>query len=201
MPKKVYIAICSGRDWKAPFGASVCRMVHQSAMTPDLDIFVNVLQGNGISRARQMAIADAKAGGFTHILFLDDDMKFPPSLLIDLLAHNLPIMSINYARKEIGSKLGLTHGIDGAPVFSRDKTGIEEVGWVGFGGILIQLDKLDGLEDPFFEQRWLPERKDFLTEDSYFCMKVRTHGLTIHIDHDLSNKCAHIGDFAYREAN
>lgn len=197
---KVYIAVCSGRDWKAGFGASLGQLLLNAHKTPDLEaLHFNVMQASGIARARQACVTDAVKGGFTHILFLDDDMWFPPTLLADLLAHKLPIVGITYARKEPGNKLAISYGLDGQGVFSKGKTGTEQVIGMGFGGVLIQLDSIKDMPFPWFEHRWIEEKQEYMGEDNYFCLKAHNHGVKIYIDHDLSNKCAHLGDFPYKE--
>lgn len=195
---RIYIAVCSGRDWKAKFGASFGKLMYEAGRA-GLDVFFNPLEGTSVlPRARQLVIQDAINGGFTHFFGLDDDMKVEETLLFQLLDRNLPIVGLNYARKD-GSGGTMACGFDGAPVTSLGKTGVEEVPWMPFGGILIQLDAIKDMPKPWFETRWLEERQDFMGEDYYFCMKARTHGLKIYIDHDASNKCRHVGDFEYGE--
>ncbi len=198
MPK-VYIAICSCRDWKPQFGTSVARMLHETGIG-GTEIFLNSLQGTSVlPRARQLVLEDAINGQFSHALLLDDDMKFPPRLLRSFLKHDLPIVGANYARKD-GSGSMMACGMDGKPVKSRDNSGIEEIGWIPFGAILINLEAIRDMPKPWFEVRWLEERKDFMGEDYYFSMKARTHGLKLFVDHDVSNETRHIGDCEYKEA-
>lgn len=198
---KVYIAVCSGRDWKAAFGASLGGMLLTVSKIPGLQAaYLNVLQASGQSRARQMAAKDAIRGGFTHILYLDDDMYFPPHLLAKMLERNLEAVAINYARKEPGNRNAIAFGLDGQGIFSKDKKGVEEVWGFGFGAVLIELKPLKEMPFPWFEHRWLEDKEEYMGEDMYFCMKARAHGIKIYIDHDLSNQCAHIGDYPYKEA-
>lgn len=206
MKVKLQIAIPSCRDWKVQFGASICGLVHKTAANGiqgvELEGFsMNVMQGASVlPRARQLAVDAANKAGFTHILFLDDDMRFPSDLLDDLFRHDTDIVGINYVRKNPDSPSPQTHDMDGQPLSSKGKQGAEEVAWIGFGAVLINLDAVKNIEAPLFEMRWLPERNDFIGEDFYFCGKVRAHGLKILVDHDASNKAAHIGDFPYKEA-
>jgi hypothetical protein len=195
---KILVAIPSCRDWKPSFGSSVIGLVHRACKS-GLDFNMYIMQGSSVlPKARQGAVRKAIEEGYTHILFLDDDMQFPQSLLDDLIKHNVDIVGINYTRKT-DDPVTQTHGLDGQPVRSLGKKGLQEVGWIGFGAVLINLDAVKDIQNPLFETRWMPERNDFIGEDYYFCGKARTHGLKIYIDHDLSNQCAHVGDFSYRE--
>jgi GT2 family glycosyltransferase len=206
MKAKVYIAIPSARDWKVQFGTSICGLVHKTAAHGiegvELEGFnMNVMQGASVlPRARQLAIDHAIKEDYSHILFLDDDMRFPADLLDDLFRHDSDIVGINYIKKVPGTSEPQTCGLDGKFLSSKGKTGGEEVAWIGFGAVLINLDAVKNITAPQFEMRWMEERKDFIGEDFYFCGKVRRHGLKIYVDHDASNKAAHIGDFPYREA-
>lgn len=194
---KIYIAVPSCRDWKASFGASLCGLVRK--MTQDgIDFDLCVMQGASVlPRARQLAINIAISNGFTHILFLDDDMCFSPELFNQLITANEDIVAANYARKNPRDPSPMAYGLDGESVSSFGKTGKQEVGWIGFGAVLIRLNAIKNIPMPLFEMAWLDDRKDFIGEDFYFCKKVRDHGGSIFVLHDL--KIAHVGDFGYVE--
>lgn len=199
MQPKVYIAVCSCRDWKPQFGASLARLMYETGRA-GLDIFLNPIQGTSVlPRARQLIMQDAINGGFTHFLSLDDDMKFAPNALAQLLSRDVPLIALNYARKD-GSGGTMACDLEGKPMSSKGKTGIEEAGWLPFGGILIKLDAIKDIALPWFEVRWLEERNDFMGEDYYFCMKARSAGLQLYVDHNASNRCRHVGDHEYGEA-
>ena len=191
---RVYIAICSCRDWKPHFGASLCGLVRK--MTLDgIDFDMNAMMGTSVlPRARQVAVEHAIENNFTHILFLDDDMAFPTDLFQSLSKFQLPVVAANYSNKSPTPK-PQTHGLDGQPVFSHGKTGTEEVGWVGFGAVLIELSAIKDIQKPLFEMRWMEERGSFIGEDYYFCGKVRAHGVKVYVDHDV--KAGHVGDYVY----
>lgn len=194
---KVYIAIPSCRDWKPHFGASLCGLVHRMTLA-GVDFDINAMVGTSVlPKARQMAMEHAIELGFTHILFLDDDMQFSVDLFEKLSACNLPIVAVNYSNKSPQTN-PQAHGLDGQPLSSVGKSGIEEAGWVGFGAILIDLSIMANVPKPWFETRWLPERNSFIGEDYFFCGQIRNAGHKIYINHDI--KVSHVGDFAYREA-
>lgn len=197
---KILIAIPSCRDWKADFGAALVGLVHKSALE-GLDFTVYIMRGASvIPKARQSAVEIAVKGDFTHILFLDDDMSFPPDLLSSLLSRKVDVVGINYVGKN-GKNLPLTHGIGGESISSVDRLGIQEVGWIGFGAVLIRLESVKEISAPLFEMRWTEQRKDFIGEDFYFCGKVRAHGVKVHVDHDVSQKIGHVGDYTFSEVS
>lgn len=191
---KTYIAIPSCRDWKPHFGASLCGLVRK--MTKDgVDFDMNaMMQTSVLPKARQMAIDHAIELGFTHVLFLDDDMSFPPSLYESLSSHNLQVVGANYSNKS-ATPAPQTHGLDGLPVNVSE--GVSEVGWIGFGAVLIELASVKDIQRPLFETRWMEERGSFIGEDYYFCGKVRAHGVKIYVDNGISQKIGHVGDNVY----
>lgn len=193
---KTYIAIPSCRDWKPHFGASLCGLVRK--MTQDgTDFIINAMMGTSVlPRARQMAMEHAIELGYTHILFLDDDMGFDDTLF-ERLNSGLSIVAANYSNKS-PARNPQCHGLDGNPLSSVGKTGVEEVGWVGFGAILIDLSCMKDIPKPWFETRWVPERNAFIGEDYFFCGLVRSRGQKIYINHEIS--CSHIGDYPFKEA-
>ena len=154
---------------------------------------------------RRAMVADA-----THMLFLDDDMQFPVDLLNRLLAHNKPVVGCNYSRRCI-PPIPTSHGLDDKPVYTRpDSTGLESVAHIGTGVMLIDmrvfehLDATLGLEAmPWFQFGWTdlnhpdkPPRPE--GEDVYFCRKLRSAGVPLYVDHDVSKNVGHLGEWEYR---
>lgn len=193
---KLAIVIPCCRDWKASFGASLVGLVHNLTLS-GMAFDMNIMQGASVlPRARQLGIEWAKGVGASHVLFIDDDMQFSAQAVQSLLRRDLDIVACNYLGKGTGKPL--IHGLDGHVLDSSDKTGVEQVGWVGFGMVLIKLEALAGIPKPWFQTVWLEDKQDFLGEDFFFCKKVREFGVSIHVDHDASHLIAHVGDYAYR---
>lgn len=198
---KLLIAIPSARDWKVTFGSSLCGLIHNLCTNgiggKHLAGFgMKSIQG-GMCRARHNAVDEAINGGYTHLLFLDDDMCFPSDSVERLASHNLDIASANYARRHAGAIAPITLGLDGQPITSWGKTGIEEVGHIGLGLCLINIDSIKRLPKPLFAMPWDESRQAIWGEDMFFCCILRQNGVKIHIDHDLSLKVRHVGDFPY----
>jgi len=151
-----------------------------------------------LPKAREMAVRHAQSIGSTHILFLDDDMGFEGNLLEMLLAADKDIVGVNYMTKSPIASKPTAYTLDNQLITGNDILGVSEVGWIGFGAVLIRLGALVDIPAPLFEVRWLPESNDYLGEDLFFCKKVREHGLKIHLHHDIAMK--HIGDYPYGKA-
>ncbi len=133
----------------------------------------------------------------THLLCIDDDMKFPPDSLRALTSHDVDCVGVNYVCKNPKALKFTAHDTGHNPIDSRQHSGIEEVGLIGFGMVLTKVSALENIPAPHIEIVWDPATNDYKPEDFYFCEKVRRHGLKIHVDHDLSNRVSHIGNFDY----
>ncbi len=193
---KLAIAVPCCRDWKAAFGSSMIGLVRHLSGRIDFDM--HIMQGASVlPKARQQSIEWAKSIEATHLLCIDDDMQFTPDVVDSLLSHDVDIVGCNYVSK--ATRKPLVHGIDGQQVSSLGKDGIQEIGWLGFGMVLIKLEPIKDIPAPLFETRWMEDRQDFIGEDFYFCGKVRAHGVKVYVDHDASVKITHIGDSYFRE--
>ena len=200
---KLYVAVPSCRDWKVQFGSSLLGLLFHLTMRLSSGYEVESLHFNtmaGVSllpRGREKALEDAILMGFTHILFLDDDMSFPQDVFDRLLAHDLPIVCTNYRAKVPGvSRSGCTD-FENNYINSNDHSGVSEVNVTGFGVILLSLDAMKDFPAPHFSVLWDEELGDYWGEDVFFCKRARDHGLKIMCDHDLSKDIAHIGDYPY----
>lgn len=197
------ISVPSCRDWKFAFGGSITGLTNHISRHGIKGIKLRYelwhVHGSSCpSQFRQRALNKAIQEGFTHLLMIDDDMYFPSDILDTLFSRNLPIVTINARRKNPKAFRCTAMDMDGNMIDSRGKEGVEEVAWVGvcaFG--LIDIGAIKHIAPPHFECRWLPERNDYLSEDYYFCAKMRDNGMKIFIDHDASRRIGHIGDFIY----
>lgn len=156
-----------------------------------------IAQYSMLPHSRNVLAKRAVDAGFTHVLFIDSDMEFPPDLAVRLVKHHKPIVAINCmarrrpyyltARSEDG------HEIATGP----DSSGIEKVARVGTGIMLIHTDVLREMPHPWFEYRWIEEKQGPVGEDFVFCDKARASGHEIFIDHDLSKQVSHVGTFQF----
>lgn len=120
----------------------------------------------------------------SHILFLDTDMRFPPTLLMDLLKWNASIVACNCKDRKTDMPTA---------VFTDDGECVS----VGAAVMLVQLKVFRSIPEPWFALPWDPVGKRLVGEDRYFCRKVKEAGFTITIDHDLSKRVRHIGAKEY----
>ena len=171
-------------------------------MPQDTNFGTCMVTGTYIHSARQELMEYALGGESDYVLWLDSDMAFPKESLIWLLQHKLPMVGINYVKREVPTSFVALKKVPGERLItSPDSEGLEEVEAVGFGMVLMRTADFMDLPrgEPWFQQKWLPDLGQWMGEDTYFCEMVRRElGIRIMVDHDLSHLCAHIGQFQYR---
>ena len=169
----------------------------------DVDKYIDscMVYSSDLVTNRHMLVSKAFQFEATHMLFWDDDVKVPPDAIVRLVNHGLPIVAINYPKKEISAPPTAFIDTDEyvGPCFTqKHHTGLQAVSSCGFGFMLIRMDVLQAMKTPLFQfTQEGPEGIKTETEDVFFCRKAREAGFDIVIDHDLSKRCAHIGDWEY----
>lgn len=194
---RLCIFIPSSRDWKPLFGSSLLGMMN-NIYRMNLDaVDIAISMCSLLSQSRQMALDGAIKAGFTHLLMIDDDMTFPGDTLERLARHDLGFVGVNYKRKTAHYDGSLAFDSNGKQIDSSSKSGMEEVYFVGHGINLINLDKIKHIHAPHFCVGW-DKDKGYMGEDYFFCQKLRSSGVPIYIDHDLSKQIGHIGDYEFK---
>lgn len=204
---KVVVGIPSNGTWCEQFGMCMLGLVSDfSQQIPgyrEQSLRFQSVKGSILARSREKIVEYALSIQATHVLFLDTDQTFPPTVLRQLLEWKKPIVACNIATKSSPSnptarrKDGTKYG---TPVFTRaHQVGLEKVWRVGTGIMLIDMGVFGhkGMEAPRFAQRWEPELKDYVGEDWVFCEKLESAYIPIFIDHGLSRDIGHIGQLSY----
>jgi len=147
---------------------------------------------------REMLIDWAITKDFSHVLFIDDDMSFEPSVLVDLARRGKDFIVCNYPRKKVPLSF-ISIGLDGKEIVTdKESSGVEEAGQVGFGMALIKMDVIKAVPKPRFPLPFNSATGEYGSEDYWFCKTARDKGFHIYIDHDASKKIGHIGSFTYK---
>lgn len=151
---------------------------------------------------------------FSHVLWMDSDMEFPPDMLRRLLAHEKPIVSATYFSrtdmpiphvyqyfgvKDDGYTYYTTMGKefsawlerhpewkDRPNIHSFDGTdGLVECDGVGFGAVLVRREVLEAVGYPWFEA----DAATGGAEDFDFCEKAKRAGFPVFADFAI--QCNH----------
>lgn len=201
---KLFIAISSNRDHKPYFTQCLANLLTylltKGVYGTKLEGLTTRIQPDTsvLSFGRQNMIRAAKDEGFTHILFLDDDMVFPDNILDHLNNRKVDVVAINGCKKNPIELNYCALGLDGKYIESIDKDDLVEASKVGLAVMLLNLDAIKDIPEPHFEVLWSEDTKSYQDQDYYFCKKLREHGVKLWIDNKVSNAIGHVGDFIYR---
>jgi hypothetical protein len=165
-------------------------------------VSLKISEGTLIANQRAELSLDAMREGCSHVLFIDSDMRFPQDMISRLLKHDLDIVATNCARRRMPT--GPTAQIykengDRELVWTMpESTGLQEVGSVGMGVMMIKAGVFKALSEPWYETPWRHDKRGYIGEDVFFCRKAREAGFKIWIDHDVSKEIGHIGMFEFK---
>lgn len=199
---RLYIGIASNRGWAPVFGRSFGSMMlylgynHIGGRLDGLQL--TVTSQAYLITARQTHLDEALASGATHILYLDDDMTFPHDIVDRMVAHNKPVVTVNYRKKDPDNVLFVCSDINNKPIESRGKTGIEQIFAGGMGATLIDLSKIRHIPKPHFGVIYHKDAGKFIIEDCFFANVMKHNGVDIWVDHDLSQQVGHVGEAEFR---
>ena len=147
-----------------------------------------VQMGADITGARIMLVRKARELGYTHILFVDEDMSFPNYTLNQLISHNKDIIGVDYNFRELPLRemvTPLTEKLDELYKCKALPTGL----------MLINLSVFDKMPEPWFLFERNEKGECITSEDVYFCQKAIEAGYDIWCDPKI--KCGHVGTYIY----
>ena len=199
-----YIAVCTpARDMvHTMFTYDLVNMVANHTLNTNDAISLKISQGTLIANQRAELCLDAMREKCTHVLFIDSDMRFPHDMIERLLQHDLDIVATNCARRRMPTgptaQIYKENGERELVYTMPESIGLQEVGSVGMGVMLIKANVFAKLAEPWFETPWRHDKRGYIGEDVFFCKKARDAGFKIWIDHDVSKEIGHIGMFEFK---
>lgn len=162
-----------------------------------------MLSGSLIANQRHKLAKMCIEDGCTHILWLDSDMMFPPTLAASLLSHKKPIVACNYSTRTEPRKSVAYYKIGEWENWMNSKNQTEAltiIEAIGLGCMLCETNVFTGMFPPYFEVQYDENLKEWIGEDFYFCKKLNDQGYKILVDNKLSLEVSHIGIIAYTNA-
>jgi hypothetical protein len=194
MPPCVLLGVPSYRH-VPPFGLqSMLNLVYENTgkglLGPPIfltNLFVDEARNRIVSAA-----LDARAQGFTHLWFVDDDMLVPTGTLTKLLAHNVPVVSgaiYTHAGAAAAYRWDPTRPDPHVPITEFPRTGLITADAIGLACALIRLDVLAAMRDHFHDELWFLrvterhlDRHLVYGEDFYFSRRLRELGIPMQVD-------------------
>lgn len=187
---KISIGMPVGFGVKPQTFTSIIAMMYN---TP-LQLHWNLFQGPYIHDSRNRIVEVAKEEKATHLMFIDNDMQFPPDGVMRLLKHDKDIVCGAYrmkARDMNGTikmiKNGVYENVENPPetLFMCDAAPT--------GFMMINMKIFDKIGFPYFYTCYANE--NLMGEDVYFCGKAKEAGFEIWCDGTI--KLGHVGDYVY----
>jgi len=199
MDIKVAIAIVSNRQIKPK---TVLALMELMAHTKHAIVPIVATEGYTIAEGRNYCVHKALAEQCTHILFVDDDMTFPPDTLDKLLAHGKEIVGVYSFSRSLPltptvafiNEDGTHKPHDSIARFVRP-TELFEVFSIGMGVALIDMKIFNVIDKPWFSWNVHENGKILMGEDAWLCKQARATGLHIYCDPTL--EIGHIGEYNY----
>ena len=180
----IVLATTTRAEVPAQFAGDLVRLCRHR---PDVR-FVAAL-GIYIANLRQHCVRIAQQTSASHLCFLDADMRFPADTLDRLLAADVDIVAANYVQRTM--PMWWTARVEGQWVSSLGRTGLQCVDAVGCGVMLIRMAVFDMVAAPWFSTPY--DGQTHIGEDVYFCRQATAAGVSVWIDHDLSQLVRHQG--------
>jgi len=185
MEIKIAVAVITNRGVKAKTALALMEMIQATSV----EVFpVIATEGFSIAENRTYCVVKALNAKCSHILFIDDDMVFPPQTLDLLLSHKKTLVGVNSNSRMLPLKSTVTYeGEMPKELFECEQ--------VGFGVALIDLSVIEHLPQPWFGFETAINGKVLNGEDGWFCDRIKAKGYSVHCDPTLS--ISHIGDYLY----
>lgn len=159
---------------------------------------LDVQESSVIHTNRENIVYRAIERKATHLMFLDHDMVFEPTILDVLAGRRQEVVVTNYVLKQEEPDF-VAVGLNGLRIPTTDNsTGLVPIAYSGFGVSLFDLEAFKRTPQPWFLPQWVQEAQTYTTEDNPCFARLREAGATVYLDHDASKLIAgHIGLKAY----
>ena len=200
---RIAVCIASTGHCKTQFAVSLAALMayfpsaRLAQEEPDQCIGQFLVESSGLAHNQHQLVIRAKEWKATHILWVEDDMQFPPDALHCLFARRQRWVGANYPMRMGPPFENTALALDGKRVHTgANSTGLERCLYTGYGVTLMDASLFDEIDAPWFEMSWLGDG-NYATTDAYLSQKVRERGIPIYVDHDLSKRIGHVGHHTY----
>ncbi len=159
-----------------------------------MQVSIDIAASSVIHGNRETIVSRAIEQNKTHLLFLDDDMSFDPTIIDVLFSRRHPVVVTNYLIKTVEKDQFVAVGLNGDRVATTEGAhGLVPITYSGFGVSLFEVDVFKNVPQPWFQPEWVPEAKGYTTEDKPCFERIRKAGYKVYLDHDASKMVTHVG--------
>lgn len=157
--------------------------------------------GSVITIARRNLVDIFLKTEFTHVWWVDSDMKFPIDAPLRLLARDKDIVGCNYRRRRFPNPnfTGMKGSAGNFQEFhtTDSSPSMEEIDVLPHGLVMVKRHVYEKTPQPHYLQEYITELNLEIGEDIFFCNQVKKAGFEVWCDQDLSKEVAHIGIFHF----
>jgi hypothetical protein len=138
---------------------------------------------------------------FSHLMLIDSDQTFPPTILRDLIKRDKDIVGVPYrARYDLHHRFHFPLDLDDPerthmrPTMEDpgDRRGLVSVAALPSGMMLIKRRVIEALDHPYFFMSYGSTPGDDMSNDINFCLKARAKGFKVYADLDLAREVGHL---------
>lgn len=205
-PARIAVCVASSGHCKTQFAMSLSALMAYfssrplMAEQPEQYIGQFLVESSSLASNQHKLVLAAREWKATHILWVEDDMQFPPDALHCLYGWRQQWVGANYPIRSGPPFSNTALSLDRQRLRTRaDSRGLESVMYTGFGVTLMDIGLFDKIELPYFEMSYMSDGH-YATTDYYLSEKVRAAGIPIYVDHDLSRRIGHAGAHVYNVA-
>lgn len=202
----VLVAIPSTGVWLSDFGHCLCNLLtafhtHRVGQYKGQTLTITGVKGSILPKSRLHALREARKRNADYLLFIDTDQTFPNSTIHQLISRDVDVVAANIATKTYpASPTARNRNASGGwdPVYTDpESTGIEKVDRIGTGVMLLSKKVIKALPDNCFDIFFREQEQEYQGEDWTLGDYLEKLGFPIYIDHDLSKRIGHVGNFTY----
>jgi hypothetical protein len=158
--------------------------------------------GTLIANQRHELIKAAQEWGATHVMFIDSDIIFKPSHVIELLNFNEPVVGAAYSKRIEPVIPTAWHHIDNWDTYVRlhEQTDSHiQVEAMALGFCLIQIEVFDKLDLPWFILGF--NNGQYTGEDIEFFRNCKNNNIPVWLDVKISFEIGHLGLKEFKNAD
>lgn len=158
--------------------------------------------GTLIANQRHELVKAAQEWGATHVMFIDSDIVFRPSHVIELINFDEPIVGAAYSKRLEPVIPTAWHSIDdwNTYVNLHEQTDSHiKVEAMALGFCLIRIDVFDALDLPWFILGF--QNGQYTGEDIEFFRKCKQYNIPVWLDVKISFEIGHLGLKEFKNAN
>lgn len=193
----VLVPSITGRSWRPMFGVCLTRAMVKTAELLEVQVFVR--EGDHVSELRHGLIDDASQWGADYVLFLDDDIVFPPDAFLRLVGVGkdcvgaAPVSRDEQVQPTIFVE---TEQFIGPFFIKPGAIGTMPVRRMPLSCMLISMDVFADVPAPWFQVTPLPPYNVAVQADEvFFCELMKRKGKTVLVDQSLSSELRRLKEY------